>query len=580
MPPKAPATKKTAAKPATKGPVGAGKKTPAKSVTQNRQKVTKPAAKGTVPAKGKVKEPAKAAEKKWTAQDTAARTIQTKIRQFLAKRKLKRLRKEKEDYEELMKKLEHEALMKIVKMQQEELEREHQKEEEERRRKREAAKRIKRILEAAFDGDNDEIELVLKEVADLDTKNGIGNDTIGKALRAKHQMAMVECTDANDNTPLSEAANGGHASTLRLLLERGADPNSIGNFKRTPLYRAAFSGHLEATQVLLEYGADPRIYASDGQTPENVASQPPVQEVLANWDISQTESLLTKLEAEKERRKEEERKRHAAETNKLEDTLAQVQKEYESWQKQLEKVTCELNKRIEEHDLGPAMGFDRPDITLQAIHDAEVEAESVRVEYEKARDKLAKAKLELRIKQAEGEKEEGVDSTPGIKVLIRELDDVLLRDVGNKISDSGKWPLIIDPSGQAAIFIRYRDTNYMNALSPSQMQPEKIRLSLMGAIRFGKPAVLDMMEIDMFETVATRCDEIQKGLLASVMDKSILENENYLKLIREGDGDQYDKNKFNDFFTRNFKFWIITKNPYPPDSLLDQTYPIRVIIPT
>ena len=30
------------------------------------------------------------------------------------------------------------------------------------------------------------------------------------------------------------------------------------------------------------------------------------------------------------------------------------------------------------------------------------------------------------------------DDLPGLKVIVRELDDVLFRDVGNKIRDSGK----------------------------------------------------------------------------------------------------------------------------------------------
>ena len=56
------------------------------------------------------------------------------------------------------------AFAKLVKMEQEQAEKERQKEEEERKRKREMAKRRKRMLEAAFDGDNDEINTVIKEV--------------------------------------------------------------------------------------------------------------------------------------------------------------------------------------------------------------------------------------------------------------------------------------------------------------------------------------------------------------------------------------------------------------------------------
>ena len=54
--------------------------------------------------------------------------------------------------------------MKLVKMEQEEEERHRLKEAEERKRKAEMVKRRKRMLDAAYDGDNDEIMTILKEV--------------------------------------------------------------------------------------------------------------------------------------------------------------------------------------------------------------------------------------------------------------------------------------------------------------------------------------------------------------------------------------------------------------------------------
>ena len=81
-------------------------------------------------------------------------------------------------------------------------------------------------------------------------------------------------------------------------------------------YRAAFAGHIEAVQILLQNGADPRLYANDGATPEHVASVKELTEMLANWDISFTETMLTKIESFKEKRKEEERQRHEAEMSK------------------------------------------------------------------------------------------------------------------------------------------------------------------------------------------------------------------------------------------------------------------------
>jgi len=49
----------------------------------------------------------------------------------------------------------------------------------------------------------------------------------------------VQCTH------VTLCVDGGHAKTIKLLIERGANPNSRGQFQRTPLYRAAFAGHLE-----------------------------------------------------------------------------------------------------------------------------------------------------------------------------------------------------------------------------------------------------------------------------------------------------------------------------------------------
>ncbi len=47
----------------------------------------------------------------------------------------------------------------------------------------------------------------ISQVSDLDSKAGLADDVVGRATRAKHQLTMVECEDANANTPLSEAAS-------------------------------------------------------------------------------------------------------------------------------------------------------------------------------------------------------------------------------------------------------------------------------------------------------------------------------------------------------------------------------------
>ena len=104
---------------------------------------------------------------------------------------------------------------------------------------------------------------------------------------------------------------------------------------------------------------------------------------------------------------------------------------------------------------------------LQSIHDQEDEVELLKSKCEKAREDFANAKLELREQLNEGlgkcscqslttdmqeilQKNyidfnavfiyltEAAEDLPGIQIMMKELDDVLLRDVGNKINDSGK----------------------------------------------------------------------------------------------------------------------------------------------
>ena len=60
----------------------------------------------------------------------------------------------------------------------------------------------------------------------------------------------------------------------------------------------------------------PRLYVRFIVVCFKIASSPAIVELIENWDLEQTESLLEKLEVEKERRREDERKRKEAEASK------------------------------------------------------------------------------------------------------------------------------------------------------------------------------------------------------------------------------------------------------------------------
>jgi cytohesin len=69
-------------------------------------------------------------------------------------------------------------------------------------------------------------------------------------------------------TPLHFAARQGHASTMRLLIQAGADPSAhASDHDFTPLHGAVIGRHVEAVRVLISAKADLEAKDDDGRTP-------------------------------------------------------------------------------------------------------------------------------------------------------------------------------------------------------------------------------------------------------------------------------------------------------------------------
>uniref|UniRef100_A0A8D2FJ88 IQ motif and ankyrin repeat containing 1 n=1 Tax=Theropithecus gelada TaxID=9565 RepID=A0A8D2FJ88_THEGE len=508
------------------------------------------------------------------AEDRAARAIQGAFRQLRARRELARRREERREYLEQMEKLQREAYLALVRREQEAARRQREQEEAAQRERREELQRRRRLLDAAFDGDVGEIRAVLKEVEQLLTREGVGHDEAGKARRLQRRVALVECEDSHGNTPLSEAAAGGQPLAIQLLAELGASPNSKGAFGRTPLYRAAFGGHLAAVEVLLKLGADPRVYAEDGNTPEQVASLDTVASVLHSWDLSLTEAMLQNMEAEQQRRAQEAQRHKEAEAKRMTLKVQQLAREQQQCHKELQQAYCELSRRITEHDQCEWRCMDKTKLTLQAIKDAEAQVDRLRQEAQKAEEALAMARLELREQTQEGEEE-----APGLKCQVTELHDVLMKDVGNRIRADGRWPLVIDPSGQAATFLRYQDTNYVDTVNPEHLKPERLRLALLGALRYGKPLVFDLREVDLFPAVQRQLEAVQPGLAQALLSRGLLEQEKYLSLLRPTDGPEYSPTQFQEQRLEHFRLFFVTKVQWPPAEQLQVLLPVRVQLP-
>ncbi|CAM9380746.1 unnamed protein product [Chrysoparadoxa australica] len=129
------------------------------------------------------------------------------------------------------------------------------------------------LVEAAFDGEIEEVKKWLDKGFHVESKDGRGH------------------------TGVSEAGSQGHLEILRLLIdEHGANPNALNDSGRSALWRAAYNGHSEAVALLLEKGksACAEFHHKDKISQEgafDVAKTQDIRDILDAWDINRTVEL-------------------------------------------------------------------------------------------------------------------------------------------------------------------------------------------------------------------------------------------------------------------------------------------------
>ncbi|XP_064443830.1 LOW QUALITY PROTEIN: IQ motif and ankyrin repeat domain-containing protein 1 [Mirounga angustirostris] len=250
---------------------------------------------------------------------------------------------------------------------------------------------------------------------------------------------------------------------------------------------------------------------------------------------------------------------------------------------QLQRAYCELAGGSPSAECEPSCPG-RAELALQAIGDAETQVDRLWLEARKAEETLAMARLELRKQTQEGE-----EVVPGLKCRVTELHDVLMKDVGDRICadgrsvvglewDSGRrvwvgsgdlvaaprWPLVIDPSGQAATFLRYQDTNYVDAVNPAHLRPDRIWLALLGALRYGKPLVFYLREADLLPVVRRQLEAVRPGLARELLSRGLLEREGYLSLLRPAHEPEYSPSRFQAARLGHFRVIFVTETQWPP----------------
>lgn len=137
--------------------------------------------------------------------------------------------------------------------------------------------------EAVALGDFERVRAMLaSDPGALEARTADGFPPAGLAIFFRHpeiaRWLIEQGADVNaaaDNpqrvAPVHAAAAVCDRETMRILLERGADPNARQQMDYTPMHGAASRGDIEMAKLLIEHGAERDARASDGMTPADVA---------------------------------------------------------------------------------------------------------------------------------------------------------------------------------------------------------------------------------------------------------------------------------------------------------------------
>lgn len=87
-----------------------------------------------------------------------------------------------------------------------------------------------------------------------------------EAMRDMLEQQEPDTVDNSNRTPLSYAAENGHESIVRLLLEKNADPYLEDAYKKTPLWYSAENGHESAVRQLLAANVESPLKAESIRT--------------------------------------------------------------------------------------------------------------------------------------------------------------------------------------------------------------------------------------------------------------------------------------------------------------------------
>ena len=416
-------------------------------------------------------------------------------------------------------------------------------------------------------------------------------ESLQAEFHAAHQKGVgplpLESDVKGQNGLLSEAACGGAVDVCKFLLHQGADPNAVGEHNRTPLARALNNDAVAVVPLLLEAGADPRLlFAQELEPPseeypegrklfrpwdtDDIAGLrcgAPIKKLLAEWDISVTLRKLAEHAVAKQRQRQaqreadEQREMNAAE--RLADAEAQLAEARDARRTAFQA----RERRIKEYDTlkcekqGTEEAFALLDRLIKQSTDEEVVA---RLTVEALEREVRQLGKDFRTAAAEVHGHEW-----DMEIPLGQIEDVVLEDVGGVIAASGKTALVVDANGQAASFLSYRPLTMLEAGNSHHMSSGQLLVSVLSALRYGKPLVINCGAIDLseaFSRVAAGLDAVRPGLTLEVTRGTVAQA--YRPLLTDDlvkENPSLEPKNFTSVTMERFRFAFVTKDVTPLD---------------
>ncbi len=139
------------------------------------------------------------------------------------------------------------------------------------------------LREAAYEGDWTKVKELLEQDINEDAVDADGQTALMFAAFNGHSEilldllksgAVVDQRDLMGRTALLYGSTGPFPEAVKILLDKGADPNAVDSDEHfTPLMHAAAEGNLEVVKVLMSHGADQILKDIDGDDAASFAQQ-------------------------------------------------------------------------------------------------------------------------------------------------------------------------------------------------------------------------------------------------------------------------------------------------------------------